>query len=453
MIVIALILAALALLVGGALLLRAGLRGRRVDDAPLCRACGFELTGLPAGSNCPECGADVGRPQGVTVGHRRRRPGAVLLGVALLLAPLVVGGTLAGGIDPTPYKPAWWLMRELDARDPATVAAALAELGRRQAAGGLSKASAEGLFDHALSQQADASKPWNPAWGGLLESARTAGTLDDARWSRYARQAFDFKLEVRPRVRQGDPLPVDFTINRPRLGPTAAFDAWYKWSSVRVGGTARAPANLGLGSGAMQVGAGGWGWTGARSFDGKVSASLPPGPTAVAGTVRFWIVPSSGSAMPETRPSPALAAGQVDVAAPVTILPRDAPAEFVTNDPALAGPMRAAVSVELRHDSSAGMRYRVTVSHNPAALNHRLIARRDGTEVPLSNSDVQLPTGATNTSYDGTVDAAALPVLAAGGCDLILRPDLDAIKRSVDPARPWGGELVFKNVSIRPARP
>ena len=274
---IALILAALALLVGGALLLRAGLRGRRVDDAPLCRACGFELTGLPAGSNCPECGADVGRPANVRVGHRRRRPGAVLLGVALLLVPPIVGGTLVSGIDPTPYKPAWWLMRELDARDSATVSAALGELSWRQTAGKLSKASADGLFDRALARQADTSKPWDPAWGGVLEIARAAGTLDDVRWSRYARQVFDFKLEARPRVRQGDPLPVELTINDARLGPTASFVAWYEWSTVRIGGTAFAPAKLGLGQGWIVVRDHGSNRTIDQSDGSDITARVPPG--------------------------------------------------------------------------------------------------------------------------------------------------------------------------------
>ena len=446
-----LILAGLVLLLGGGWLLRLGLRGRRVDDAPLCRACGFELTGLPAGSNCPECGADVGRPEAVTVGHRRRRPGAILLGLALLLVPLMVGGTLVSGIDPTPYKPAWWLLRELDARDPATVSAALAELGRRQAAGGLSASAVDALVKRALAVQADPAAPWDKRWGGFVEVARAAGTLDDARWSRYARQAFDFKLKVRPRVRQGDPLPVDFTINSPRLGPTASFGAWYEWSAVRVGGTSHAPAKLGLEPGAIGVRVGSWGETGQPSVGGDVTESLPPGPTTVAGTVRFWVGPSSGISRPSMRPSPALAAGQVDVVAALTVLPRDAPAEFVVNDPALAGPMRAAVSVELRHDSSVGMRYLVTVSHNPTPLHHRLLARRGGKEVPLDDLPVQFSADTTIEAFDGIVDDPAIPFLAAGGCDLILRPDLDAIKHSTDPTRPWGGELVFKNVPIQPA--
>ncbi len=78
----------------GALLLYRGLRGRRTDDHPLCRRCGFDLTGLPGGHPaCPECGATLAAPQAVRVGHRARRPAPLAAGLALLL--LTVG--LAGG--------------------------------------------------------------------------------------------------------------------------------------------------------------------------------------------------------------------------------------------------------------------------------------------------------------------------------------------------------------------
>ena len=455
MTIIALVLLALALLVGGALLLRAGLRGRRVDDAPLCRACGFELTGLPAGSNCPECGADVGRPANVTVGHRRRRPGAVLLGIALLLAPLVVGGTLVSGIDPTPYKPAWWLMRELDARNPATVSAALGELSWRQAAGKLSKASADGLFDHALAQQADASKPWDPVWGVVLESGRILGTLDDARWSRYARQAFDFKLEVRPRVRQGDPLAVRFTTGKPRLASLANFEATYTWQSIQVGSTRLDPPPLRRrGRFVVNASRPSWGGTaGETNIEGGVTESLPIGAAEVVGTVVFDISDARGSGFA----GPALAAGKVSVANKVQILPRDTPQVYTVDDPKLLPAMRACVTVDLYRvvsaDGRCQLRYDVTVADPPAALNHEVVASRGGVEVRCGSVN-EKPTaaGRSSSSRTGLVDEPDWPRGRAKTVDVTLRPDLNLVMHDVDPTPIWGGELIFKNVPIRPAR-
>jgi hypothetical protein len=48
------------LFIAGAALLFVGLRGRRLDDHPLCRRCGFDVFGTPEPQTaCPECGADL----------------------------------------------------------------------------------------------------------------------------------------------------------------------------------------------------------------------------------------------------------------------------------------------------------------------------------------------------------------------------------------------------------
>ncbi|HYO10382.1 MAG TPA: hypothetical protein VER17_15540 [Tepidisphaeraceae bacterium] len=51
---------ALAVATGALVLLVLGMRGRRVDDHPVCRRCGFDLVGPPGGTaTCSECGADL----------------------------------------------------------------------------------------------------------------------------------------------------------------------------------------------------------------------------------------------------------------------------------------------------------------------------------------------------------------------------------------------------------
>src|SRR5690349_8575504 len=72
-----------------------GLRGRRVDDHPLCRRCGYDLVGLPSdgsGRVCPECGSDLHRRRAIRTGHRARRRGQVAAGAALLAPCLAVLG-------------------------------------------------------------------------------------------------------------------------------------------------------------------------------------------------------------------------------------------------------------------------------------------------------------------------------------------------------------------------
>src|SRR5690242_13672777 len=92
------------LVIFGAFLLIRGLRGRKIDDHPLCRRCGFDLIGLPHDvKTCSECGADVSSPRAVRIGHRRRRAGMVWAG-ALLISPVVLGVALVGWMSLNNFK-------------------------------------------------------------------------------------------------------------------------------------------------------------------------------------------------------------------------------------------------------------------------------------------------------------------------------------------------------------
>ncbi len=54
-----------------AVALAIAVRGRRVDDHPICRKCGFDLIGKPESSAvCSECGTDLTGVRAVRVGRR-----------------------------------------------------------------------------------------------------------------------------------------------------------------------------------------------------------------------------------------------------------------------------------------------------------------------------------------------------------------------------------------------
>src|SRR2546425_8365233 len=83
-----------ALLIGLVLLIR-GLRGRRVDDHPICRRCGFDLFGRPETSTqCAECGADLTLPRAIQHGRRVRRGGMIFAGGTLVGIVLLIGGAV-----------------------------------------------------------------------------------------------------------------------------------------------------------------------------------------------------------------------------------------------------------------------------------------------------------------------------------------------------------------------
>src|SRR5690349_3923778 len=101
----------------GVLLLILGLRGKRLNDHPTCRDCGFDLENVyPASITCPECGSGLRRPKAVRTGQRRRRPILIAAGLLLLLTPgfpiaLAVFAAITGA-DVNQYKPLGLLLWE-----------------------------------------------------------------------------------------------------------------------------------------------------------------------------------------------------------------------------------------------------------------------------------------------------------------------------------------------------
>jgi hypothetical protein len=160
-----------ALLLGLVLVVMAW-RGRRVDDHPLCRKCGYDHFGLPAESAvCPECGADRHAATATRIGHRRVRRRLLAAGLALLLPGAIglgtVGYVVVRKVDVNQYKPVWWLLADADRGSPAAQTAAFDELHRRIKLGLLTDAQAEQMVDRVLEIQGDLARTWDERWGGF----------------------------------------------------------------------------------------------------------------------------------------------------------------------------------------------------------------------------------------------------------------------------------------------
>ena len=208
------IVASVSLAACAALALGWAWRGRAAGDEHVaCRWCGARLRGAAA-SECPDCGADLSRPNAVHVTHRRRRrvPAAaaavIALCVAWLLAvPFSRPRLSAASMDLARHTPTSWLAADAGGADPRKRDAALAELARRTAQGELSQAWVQALAAQALDYQADWRRPWAPGWGDVIEAARTAGQITDAQWARYQAQSISFSLEPQKEtLRRDDPL-------------------------------------------------------------------------------------------------------------------------------------------------------------------------------------------------------------------------------------------------------
>lgn len=190
------------------------LRGRRIDSAPICRRCRFNLSGLyPATSTCPECGASLSGPRTVRIGQRRRPRGILVGSAVLLLAAAAAEGR---------------------SNNPATADTALAELNARLAAKELTRAQRDLILTRALELQADPAAPWRPGWGDFVETLWLDGALTDEQQQRYARGAAIVSLQCRPRVRRNDIAPVSIIVLS-RAGTLRVLEARLRIVGARLG--------------------------------------------------------------------------------------------------------------------------------------------------------------------------------------------------------------------------
>jgi len=234
--------AVLVPLLAGMLFVRLGLRGKRVDDHPLCRRCGFDLFGLPEGATkCSECGADLSvRWKAVRIGNRHRRGGLAAVG-ALLLIFGMGGFTLVTtvswtGTDVNAWKPVWLLARELGSDDVAQREFAIKELGARMTAATLTAKDAGVVTDRILAWQTDPARTWVKAWGETMFQMRWAGLVPDEKWHAFALNAFDVKLKARPILRRGDALPYEVTVTPGRGAEQTDLQPAWEIIGYSIGG-------------------------------------------------------------------------------------------------------------------------------------------------------------------------------------------------------------------------
>lgn len=186
-------------------------RGKRIDDHPICRKCGYDMFGqhLAELPDCPECGTQIYSDRQLRRGNREPRvvTSRAMLSLALLglVASIGFTGKWAQTYDWNRVKPVSWLIHEAsDPTHPIRGDAALDELDRRFDQDLLSFDQIQQLVQAALDYQADSSKPWDDKWGKWVEISRVQGVAGDEQWRRYITQASELELVTRKRIGEGD---------------------------------------------------------------------------------------------------------------------------------------------------------------------------------------------------------------------------------------------------------
>ena len=439
---------ALSIVVGvglaGLALLAVGLRGRRVDDHPLCRACGFDLTGASKTSTrCPECGRVTTRPR---VGHHRRRVGPLVIGAALTAIALLVGGTLGvgviRGVDWRDKLPTAWLLREATRGAIADRGDPIARLLARDAASPLPAAARVALARAIIAVQPDARIAWRPTWGDWVAARLVDRTLPaDARDAFVGELFANVAVEIRPVVRRGDALPIAIKVASPRNRCTylVPLDDAFNGADRRltVDGVAMPAAVGGTSTNGFLRGT-----TGLNTSEtGNAWRSVDVGRHVVEWQSAIEVRAKNGPpGLPVLAEVPLRWRGSVSVVE----VNGDADVRLI-DDP--LGLLRAAIgeaSIRMPTRTTSAMlevRYATTL---PSALAVDVFVRQDGGKEQSLTTITRAANERPGQYGYGGYGAS----LHAGVAQLILRASPAVVRRTTDLFDVWGGELRIDDVPV-----
>lgn len=435
--------AAVALI--GFLLLGMGLHGRRIDDHPVCRRCRFDLHGLPLNSEvCSECGTDLSRRRATRLGNRTRRPVLIWIASVLLIAAAAVytavGIAGARHVVVEHYEPVWMLRHDLFVGGPNKRAGALAELSSRLTTGRLSQDQINSVVDRVLDLQQDAGKPWDRSWGDWAGAVAAAGKLSEDRLDRFARHSMVLSMTVRPRVRLGDPLPVEFSwTGTTRVGTFPSYFFWQNpipWTLHVDDVMLERPDNwfMSLGpyfSPAEQP---------ATFYLTDPLRKLKPGTHRATVVLDLDLYDSAG-APHVPRHSQRLTFG-----CDVVLVAEDTPTVTLTADPQLAGSLQKGLVLTTARTFNSNGRSTcalvVEINPSPADLSYDCIVRHDGQEEHAGHLTVAkggFGSGLAMFPVNGTTK----------NVDLLLKPDPGGAAQTVHLSRIAGFAVEFHNVPAR----
>lgn len=425
--------AAVMLALGLALYLLAR-RGFTIGTHPFCAACAYDLHMLPLEtSRCPECGADILADDAIRIGRRKPSLAGQLAGSILsLTGALMLTFSIAhwwNQFDGTRYMPLSMLESRINSPSGELRTRACAELRSRIHDRSISAEQMDHVAQRILKWQHDPATHWDPRWGDMIEcghlerGVHRRSLLSQTLWQDYLRQAMQVQFAARPRVREGQPIPL-------RISCTLKAGT----DPVAIGVTFSPRATLLIG-------------------DFKEQMNGSPRPAAFG---RFdWVFVS------QSKPDPRANV----IAATVTLTAHDgitntdrtwefkAPVEFVNDSPVS---LHAATTATLREFESAihwrlkesngairptfGKIGDLWISGPPVAACFRVVLRQQGREWRLARLLVQPDNAQTvPLTLPASVPGDSLP--QSGEAEIICIPDPATAESTVDVLEIWGTEI------------
>ena len=468
----------------GFLLAVLGWRGKRINDHPICRGCGFDLSGvLPGGVTCPECGAGLKREKAIRNGARRRRWVVVAIGAVMIVLPLLSGGMIGyaaiTGTDLNRYKPVRLLRWETQNTGPDGADAAAAELARRYQDGELDADAKASLVEFILAVQPDRSSYWSDSFGSVIDLARTTGDVSEETFQRFLETAAVLDYKVRRQIGIGELIPVVADLAESRLGGAGMTMGHYWVRSATIGGEpARVQGGMVFGPDGPEphmlernaqvgwvylFGAGG-GW-GGQQQDGSCGISFlveqPEGLGAGVHTLELELlakVVEQSGAMAMTWNPPKGENPKGFKRSMVTLdfrLVEEDPIERGASSPDMDERLANSISISgtsaSRSFLSTHAWIHLTFTKPPADFAFDAKLRQGEREWPLGH----LTSGrlASQMNSWGQTDAAYLQGetkgLGAEPVDLVLTPNASVARQTIDMTRMYDGEIVIEGIDIQ----
>lgn len=443
--------AAAGLLVGAALLV-VGLRGRRIDDHPLCRGCRFDLVGVyPGAAVCPECGRSLTAERAVVCGRRVRRRGMTRAGAALLGLVLGLTGTViavaASGWSVYRSLPNSWLSAMIKPEGASTAPRAMQELVQRLQDSTLDRATIDSLVETALTRQGDPSVSWSPQWGNLVQEARAAGHLSEEQWTRYLRQAISGPtLVYRKRIRTGElAWPVGFGA-RARVGEPGRTTQGLPHLRATLVAAEIGDTRVGVGPGHMSLV-----YLQHMFMDLTTiaSASLPvPVPPGRYNARLTWQVE-----IPPAHAGGAAVSWPLTFECPLEVVPAGTQLVALVADESMRGRIEPMVEIaNFRVTNHAGRLFSDGAvrleGRPPMPLSFDVFIRaggEGGREWHVATLAMNARDGGTATGMFNHLDGLDP---AATTVDVVLRPNAEAAVREPLIDRIWDGELILRDLPV-----
>ncbi|UCG16982.1 MAG: hypothetical protein JSV19_02895 [Phycisphaerales bacterium] len=431
----AIVICGLILLPLGLVFLKVGLWPRRQGDAPHCRKCGYNLTGLES-ARCPECGTTLDK-RTVVSGVRRRRPGLILAGIASLL-PLLAGIVLAiTDVNWYRLRPTTWVISDAQSSAAGTARKAWRELTRREKDGSLSVSHRHRLIEASLREQGTAAPgPCLNEFVDFLGRNYAAGRLSERQTQTFLQQGMRLSLHVRARVRAGCEIP--YTVRTEMRVPYELF-----WQGMTGGDISIDGVPTGHQAGFDSRGSG----TLLGSSGRRVSCDAP-GKHTMTIAVHVGLYEGNFS---EREASDLRYETDTSVEAAFEVLGPDAEdIVSVVDDSALKEEVTACITPRDFRTRSWGRSDRINlegmvdIASAPVGVAFEVFARFGRREFSLGSIACKADGSHHSSGVNGTVTEPLGETF-----DLILRGSRDAAESSLDVFEFWEGEVIFEDVPVQ----